>query len=122
MATEQAEVPEGFTKAEAPQQNTDDYDTEFVDRPELGEMIQGTLLNVKPDCGEFDTTILELRLSEPYHDQDEGALVCFWSTNGIDSALEENEVSRGEEIAVVCDDTFEIDGENRRGFSVYTRD
>lgn len=123
MATEQAEVPEGFTKAEAPTQNSnDDYDTEWVDRPSVGDMLQGMLLNVKPDCGEYDTTVIEARLTQPYHDHDEGDLVCFWSTNGIDSALEENDVSRGEEIAVVCDGTFEVDGEERREFAVYTRD
>lgn len=42
MATEQAEVPEGFTKAEAPSQNqNDDYDTEWVDRPSVDDMLQG---------------------------------------------------------------------------------
>ncbi|MFC7230321.1 hypothetical protein ACFQMM_01115 [Saliphagus sp. GCM10025308] len=122
MATEPAEVPEGFTKVTAPQQNDDDFDTEWVDRPALGELVQGTLLNLKPDCGDHDTTVIEMRLSEPYGEFEDGALVCFWSTNGIDAALEENDISRGEEIAVVCDDTFEIDGESRRGYSVYTRE
>lgn len=123
MATEPTEVPEGFTKAAAPTTNNDDdFDTEWVDRPAQGDMLQGTLLNLKPDCGQFDTTVIELRLTQPHGDFDAGALVCFWSTNGIDAALEENDVSRGEEIAVVADETFEIDGEQRQGYSVYTRD
>ncbi|ARS89641.1 hypothetical protein [Natrarchaeobaculum aegyptiacum] len=122
MATEEAQPPEGFTKATAPSTNSDDYDTEWVERPEVGEIVQGTLLDMKPECGDYDTTILELRLSAPYGDHDEGDLVCFWSTNGIDAALEENDVARGEEIAVACEGTFEIDGEDRREFALYTRD
>lgn len=121
MATKQAEVPEGFTKAEAPSTNTE-YDTEFVERPQPGELIQGILLDTKPERGDYDTTIIEVRLTQPYRDFGEDDLVCFWSTNGIDAAIEENDIARGEEIAVVCPGTFEIDGEERREFDVYTRD
>jgi len=120
MATDKAEAPEGFTKAEAP--TNDDYDTEWVDRPEYGDLVQGILLDRKPDRGEYDTTVLELRLTEPCGELDSGECVAMWSTNGIDSALDGNEVERGEEIAIVCDETYEEDGDERRNYEVYTRD
>ena len=123
MATEKAEVPEDFTKAEAPEvEQDDDFDTEWTDRPEMGEMLRGDLLARKPDRGEHDTTILELRLTDDYRDFSEGELVCIWSTNGIDGALDENDILRGDEIALVVDETFEIDGETRRNYAVYTED
>jgi hypothetical protein len=123
MAIEKAEVPEGFTKAESPDQNNDDEDdTECVERPLEGELLQGNLLAVKPDRGEYDTTIIELRLTEPYGAHAEDELVCFWSTSGIDGALDENDVRRGDEIAITCEDTFEIDGDERRNYAVYTQD
>jgi hypothetical protein len=123
MATEEAEVPEGFTKAEAPNQNSDDdYDTEWVERPMQGELLQGNLLAVKPDRGEYDTTIIEMRLTEPYGSHDADDLVCFWSTQGIDDALDENNIRRGDEIALTCDETFDVDGDERRNYAVYTKE
>lgn len=119
MSTDTPETPEGFTKVAAPTQQSD-YDTEWQDRPAFGEIVQGTLLAINPDCGDYDTTVLEIRLTEPTSDHDEGTLVSMWSTAGIDSALEENDVSRGSEIAVMGEDTFETDdGEERVSYAVY---
>lgn len=77
MATEESGPPEGFTAVEQPTTN-DDYDTEWVDRPEVSETLVGTLLARKPDRGEYDSTILELRLSEDYQDQEADDLVSLW--------------------------------------------
>jgi len=46
-------------------------------------------------------------------------LVAMWSTNGIDDTLDENDVERGDEIAIAVDDTFESDSETRRSYAVY---
>ena len=121
MATDQANPPEGFTKAEAPDQ-TDDYDTEWIDRPALGDLIQGILLARKEDRGEYDTTVLELRLTEPCGDVDADECVAMWSTEGIDVQLDQEGVERGEEIAITCDDTYQRDGQERRNYAVYTRE
>lgn len=56
MATDQANPPEGFTKAEAPDQ-TDDYDTDWSERPVLSALIQGVSLARR---------ISTLRQSEPF--------------------------------------------------------
>lgn len=120
MATEQAEVPEGFQRADAPDtEQDDDFDTEWCDKPGLGQILQGTLLAANEDRGEHGTTVLEVKLTQPYADFDEGDLVCFWSSNGIDSALEANGVSRGDELCLTTEDTFEVDGETRNNYSVY---
>jgi len=127
MATEPAGAPEGFTKAEAPSSNREDYDTEWIDRPQVGEMVQGTLLDSKPNRGQYDTTVLELRLSDPYgseHEADD--LVAMWSTSGIDDQLEAS-ADRGDEVAIVCDEVFEYeddDGETQEGreYTVYVSD
>ena len=121
MATENATPPEGFTKAESPQ-NSNDYDTEFVDRPDVGDLLQGVLLAIKPERGQYETTLLEIRLTQPYGDCDEDELVAVWSTTGIDDALEENDVNRGDEIALAVEDTFESDGDTRRNYAVYVKD
>jgi len=122
MATESPNPPEGFTKADEPDNNQDDdYDTEWADKPQLGEMIQGTLLAHKPDAGDYDG-LLEVRLSQPYGDFDAGDLIAFWSTSGINATLEANGLKRGQEFAVACDETVEIDGEEKRNYTVYTED
>ncbi len=119
MSTDTPETPEGFTKVAAPTQQSD-YDTEWQDRPEFGEIVQGTLLAINPDCGDYNTTVLEIRLTEPTSDHDEGTLVSMWSTAGIDTTIEENEVSRGSEVAIMGEDTFETDdGEERVSYGVY---
>jgi hypothetical protein len=124
MATETPEAPQGFKKADAPDTDNDtDFDTEWVDRPEPSELLQGNLLAIKEDRGQYDTTVLELRLTEPYGDHEPDDLVCLWSTNGIDAALDENDVRRGDEIALLVDETWETDdGESRRNYAVYTED
>jgi hypothetical protein len=120
MATDQPNPPEGFTKAETPDQ-TDDYDTDWIDRPSLGELVQGILLARKPDRGKYDTTVLELRLTEPCGDVDADECVALWSTAGIDKQLDSADVERGEEIAITCEDTHQRDGEERREYAVYTK-
>ena len=121
MATEEAGPPEGFTKAES--SNNENYDTEWADRPELGEVLQGTLLAMKPDRGKYDSTVLEIRLAAPYRDHDEDDLVSVWSTAGIDSLIEQNDVTRGEEFAIGCQETYEgDDGETRRNYEVYVQE
>jgi len=119
MATEKAEPPEGFSKVEQPGNNSDDFDTEWVDRPALGDSIQGTLLAINYDRGEYNSEVLEIRLTEPAQEFDDGDLVSMWSTNGITGAIEEAD-ARGEEIAVLCSGTFEgDDGEENRSYEVF---
>ena len=123
MATEKAEPPEGFTKADAPSQNNgDDYDTDWIDRPEVGDMVQGTLLARNLDRGEYDTDVLEIKLTQPYGDFDTGDLVAMWATSGIEDALDGNDVGRGDEIAVTAESTFESDdGQERRNYALYVQ-
>jgi len=126
MATEPAEAPEGFTKADAPSSNRED-DTEWIDRPQVGEMVQGMILDLEPNCGNYDTTVLELRLMDPYGSEHEaGDVVAMWSTSGIDDQLEAS-ADRGDEIAIVCDEVFEYEddeGETQQGreYTVYVSD
>ena len=123
MATEKAEPPEGFTKADAPNQNDgDDYDTDWIDRPGVGDMVQGTLLARNLDHGKYDTDVLEIKLTQPYGDFDTGDLVVMWATSGIEDALDSNDVGRGNEIAITVDDTFKSDGQERRNYALYVGD
>lgn len=127
MATEEFQPPEGMTAAEEPQTNNE-YDTEWVDRPMLNQAIQGTLLARKENRGKHDSTILEVKLSEPYADPNEeggdyeaGDLICFWSTQGINTQLEAEEVRRGDEFAVACTETYENEnGDEVRSYTVYS--
>ncbi|WP_181687323.1 hypothetical protein [Halorhabdus salina] len=123
MATEEAEPPEGFTTVEQPGNNdSDDYDTDWIDRPEVGDLVQGNLLAIKPDRGEYDSTVLEIKLTQPYGDHDEGDLVAMWSTQGIDAALDEAGSPRGEELAVWCDETYDLDGDEVRNFELAVKE
>lgn len=123
MATEKAEPPEGFTKAEAPNQNdSNDYDTEWIDRPEVGDMVQGTMLARNPDRGEYETDVLEIKLSQPYGEFGDGDLVAMWATSGIEDQLDATDVTRGDEIAITAESTFETDnGQERRNYSLYVQ-
>jgi hypothetical protein len=123
MATEKAEPPEGFTKADAPNQNSsEEYDTDWIDRPQVGDMVQGTLLARNLDRGEWDTDVLEIKLTQPYGDFDEGDLVAMWATAGIEDALDANEVNRGDEIAITAEETFTSDdGDERRQYALYVQ-
>lgn len=119
MGTEPVDPPEGFNELDAAQPD-DDYDTTWVDRPEVGDQIRGMLLAAKPDRGEHNSTVLEMRLTAPYAEEDAETVVAMWSTNGIDDKLEQNDVSRGQEIVIQCDDTFEMDdGRTARNYRVF---
>jgi len=121
MATEKAEAPEGFTTVEQPGNDSDDFDTEWLDRPALGDSVQGTLLSINYERGEYDSEVLEIRLTEPAQDFEDGDLVAMWSTNGITAALEEAD-ARGQEIAIICSDTFDTEDGERRRYNVAVRD
>ena len=124
MATETPSPPEGFDAAESPDDNSgDDYDTERVDRPELGEALQGELIAKKPNRGQYDSMIIEVRLTEPYKEFDTGDLVHMWCTNGIEKQLTDqgdtDPVPRMSEIYLYVSETFENDdGETVRGYEV----
>jgi len=120
MASETPNLPEGFSKADEPQSNNDgeDFDTEWADRPELGEMVQGTLLAHKPDAGNYDG-LLEVRLSQPFADYTSGDLVAIWSTAGINQQLDHNDVRRGEEFAITVEETND---DGNRIYTLYTED
>lgn len=125
MATESPEAPEGFTQASSPDTGGDqDHDTVQVNRPELGQELRGTLLSKKPDRGDWDNMVIELRLTQPYGDHAEGDLVHCWCTNGIEAALEgtdgTDEVPRGSEVSIQVESTWETDnGDQRRNYSVF---
>ncbi|MFC6973480.1 hypothetical protein ACFQL1_20370 [Halomicroarcula sp. GCM10025709] len=83
-------------------------------------MVQGTLLARNLDRGEYDTDVLEIKLTQPVGEFKTGDLVAMWATAGIEDALDANEVSRGDEIAVTADSTFTADnGDERRRYSLY---
>ena len=119
MASEKATPPEGFKTVDKPESNND-YDTEWVDRPEVSETLVGTLLAVKHDRGEYDSSILEIRLIEDYQGNQKDSLVAVWSTDGINQMLEENDVNRGDDICLYVDSTFESDDETRRSYALAT--
>lgn len=128
MAADSPEVPEDFTQASTPDNNDSDRDTALVQRPELGQSLRGMLLAKKPDRGDWDNMVIEVKLTEPYATEGgelgKGELVHMWTTNGIEAALEgdddSEEVPRGAEVIIVCDDTWTTDdGEDRRTYSVY---
>lgn len=115
MATERAGPPEGFKTVPEPEQNSD-YDTERVDRPRDGDVLQGDVLVKKPEKGEHDSMVVELKLTQPYGEFGAGDLVHFWTTNGLEARMED--IDRGTEIAVYVVGHDEIDGDEVRLYEV----
>ena len=120
MSTETQGPPDGLKEAASPASD-DDYDTEWVDRPQPGEVLHATLLAIKHDRGEHDSEVIEARLEDAYGEHEEDDLVCFWSTGGITATLEneENGVRRGDEFAIECTGTSDLDGDDVRNYKVY---
>jgi len=115
MATERAGPPEGFTTVSAPQTDND-YDTEEVGRPQVGDLLQGDVLAKKPGKGEYESMVVELKLTQPYGEHEVGDLVHFWCTSGLEDLMDE--IDRGREIAVYVDELDEIDGEEVRLYEI----
>ncbi len=67
---------------------SDDYDTDWINHLALGDLVQGIPPARKEDRGEYDTTVLELRLTEPYGEVDADERVATWSTDGINAELD----------------------------------
>lgn len=115
---------EGFKQAEAPSGQFDDEDAEWIDRPRPGESVQGIILDMTPDCGEYGNTVLKFRRTDE-HDQDSGPIVVMWSTNQIDNLLAEPDLGAGDEVIIECTgrEEFDRDGESVEfhNYEVYYR-
>lgn len=79
MATENLPSEEEFELVEA-DSDSDDYETEWID-VEPGGSVIGEIRAVKPNCGKFDTTVIELARGL-------GDIVAMWSNSQIDRTLD----------------------------------
>ena len=79
MATENLPSEEEFELVEA-DSDSDDYETEWID-VEPGGSVIGEIRAVKPNCGKFDTAVIELARGL-------GDIVAMWSNSQIDRTLD----------------------------------
>lgn len=87
--------------------NQYDDDGEWLDL-EAGESVVGELRAINENCGQHDTTVLELSRGL-------GDNVTMWSNRQIDRVLEKNEIGVGEVVGIKHTnktDTFTPSGED----------
>lgn len=69
-----------------------DDDGEWLDL-ERGESVVGEIRGVTPNCGDYDTTVLELAVGI-------GEVKPMWSNRQIDRALESKDLEEGDVIGI----------------------
>lgn len=92
MAADETASDDGWVELTGPESDTDD-DAEWIELDQ-GEEVVGELRNIKPNCGDYDTTVL--RISRGPGDE-----VLMWSNRQIDNRLEENDVGTGDVVRIV---------------------
>lgn len=91
-----------------------DYETEWIDL-EAGETVVGEIRSVKPNCGQYDTTVLELARGL-------GDIVTMWSNQQIDRALEDNDLGEGDVVGIKHTEqtrTYTTDDGEERKYDVW---
>ena len=126
MSSDDSGAGTGFTKAESPANDQYEGEDNWADRPPEGESIQGLILSKKPDRGQFNSLLLELKLTEDLEygeEYPEGTKVLMFCNRNIEETIESNDIESGDLILVECTDSYEFedDGETKTGhsFDVY---
>jgi len=91
MATGETPAWEDLDPVETDDEN-DDYDTEWLDL-DPGEIVVGELRAVKPNCGKYDTTVLEIARGI-------GDVVTMWSNGQIDRVLQQKDLGEGDVVGI----------------------
>ncbi|MFA9516329.1 hypothetical protein ACERIT_03785 [Halopenitus sp. H-Gu1] len=94
MSTKKTPAFDDLDPVEANDDEQDEYDTEWLDL-DPGENVVGEIRAVTPDCGDYNTTVLEIARGL-------GDVVCMWSNNQIDRALEDNDLGEGDVVGIMC--------------------
>ncbi|MFC6613563.1 hypothetical protein ACFQAS_01085 [Halopenitus salinus] len=87
MSTQKTPAFDDLEPVEANTEEQDDYDTEWIDL-EPDENVVGEVRAITPNCGDYDTTVLEIARGL-------GDVVCMWSNKQIDRLLESNDLGEG---------------------------
>lgn len=83
----------------------DDYETEWLDL-EPGESVVGEVRAVRPNCGEYDNTVIELARGL-------GDVVAMWSNGQIDRAFRVNDLGEGDVVGIKhTEDTATAEDDN----------
>ena len=91
MATNELPSDDEFELIE-PETDSQDYESEWIDI-EPGEEVVGEIRAIKPNCGQYDTTVIELARGL-------GDIVAMWSNGQIDTTLETNEIGEGDVVKI----------------------
>lgn len=91
MATEETPSFDDLDPVEDPGTDTED-DAEWIEL-EPGESIVGELRSVRPNCGDYDTTVLEIARGL-------GDTVLMWSNGQIDRKLGHNDLGEGDVVGI----------------------
>ncbi|MCL9812514.1 hypothetical protein [Natranaeroarchaeum aerophilus] len=92
MATQETPAFEDLEPVE-PESNEDDYETEWIEL-DRGEKVVGEVRSVNPNCGDYNTTVLELARGL-------GDVVSMWSNGQIDRVFEEQELGEGDVVGIL---------------------
>ena len=114
MATQNTPAIDDLEPVETQTDDGNDYETEWLDL-DRGEHVVGELRAVKPNCGKFDTTVLELARGL-------GDVVSMWSNNQIDRFLEDNDLGEGDVVGIIHTEetrTFTTDNGEEREYDVW---
>lgn len=80
---------------EVPDSNfDDDEEVEWIDLREEGEMVEGTILEIQDDAGEYGSRVY--KLESPDHD----CPVLFWGKTDIDQKVGRAGLDLGDELGV----------------------
>jgi len=92
MAAQDTPAFDDLAPVEANDDEQNDYETEWLDL-DAGESVVGEIRAVKPNCGKYDTTVLEIARGL-------GDVVCMWSNGQIDRALKANDLGEGDVVGI----------------------
>ncbi|EMA25734.1 hypothetical protein [Haloarcula argentinensis] len=81
-----------FDDLEPVDNSTDDYDSVLIE-PEAGESVVGEIRDLSPNCGKYDTTVIELACGI-------SDVVAMWSNNRINNALDDNDLGEGDVVGI----------------------
>ncbi|WP_254764116.1 hypothetical protein [Natrinema marinum] len=112
MATDNAS---GFQTADAPGGNYDDDNAEWQELPDEGEVIQGIILNLAENSGQFDQ--LRVRYKST-HGSDEGDIRLVHFNRTLEDRVHANDIQEGHEFRLEGTGTYtweDDDGNEREG-------
>ena len=98
-----------------------DEDPDWVDLREKGDLVTGTIVSIKENCGQNGSTVYKIDPDGP--DEDMGITgdepVLFWGKQVIDSKVRRADLDIGDWLGVRCEGLQEVNDPDANDFYQY---